>query len=161
MLYFLQRQTGPQFGFFKVEMLNSLLIFVKRYCIYYYFVFGLLSVRCFQLLDQGTLMSHHGHDFDRKTRRLVVKIATAADILPESVFIQSGIGLLEREPYSGGGFSDIFRASYGGEKMALKRLRVYRNNHDRARINRVGVRRIAWGAQYSPYLCFRNSVARR
>lgn len=41
-----------------------------------------------------------------KTRRLVIKIAAAADILPESAFDKSGIELklLECEAYSGGDF---------------------------------------------------------
>ncbi|RDB27133.1 Serine/threonine-protein kinase-transforming protein Rmil [Hypsizygus marmoreus] len=90
-----------------------------------------------QLVDSGVLLKTSGHDFDRRVRRLILKVAKASDTLPASMFLQEGVRLIDPEPYAGGGYSDIYRATYNGQNVALKRLRVYRNNPDRERTNRV------------------------
>jgi hypothetical protein len=47
--------------------------------------------------------------------------------LPSGSFIK-GVTLLEKHPVFVGGSSDIFRASYQGRKVALKRLRGFQRN---------------------------------
>ncbi len=48
-------------------------------------------------------------------------------MVPRS-FLISGIHLQDRDAVSGGGFADIFRASYKGQPVALKRLRNFRDS---------------------------------
>lgn len=63
---------------------------------------------------------------DRYTiRRLLIKLSREARILPSSLFL-IGVKCRVRESVNGGAFADIYRASYNGEPVALKRLRVFR-----------------------------------
>jgi hypothetical protein len=38
--------------------------------------------------------------------------------------------ICDREPFKGGAFGDIFRASHEGQLVALKRLRVFAGDED-------------------------------
>ncbi len=57
-------------------------------------------------------------------RRLLVRLSKAAGVLPMSIFL-SGVECTDRNCIAGGGFADIYLATYKGRKVALKRLRVY------------------------------------
>jgi hypothetical protein len=48
-----------------------------------------------------------------------------------------GVTLLEKHPVFGGGFSDIFRASYQGKEVALKRMRVFEESWPLQSFNKV------------------------
>ncbi len=48
-------------------------------------------------------------------------------MVPRSSLIK-GVQLQDRDPVAGGGFADIFRASYNGQLVALKRLRNFRDS---------------------------------
>jgi hypothetical protein len=52
------------------------------------------------------------------------KIAEARDQLPSSLFI-AGVNDRDEHPTFGGGFGDVYRASYQGKMVALKRLRTF------------------------------------
>ncbi|GLB39435.1 putative protein tyrosine kinase [Lyophyllum shimeji] len=88
------------------------------------------------LSDSGALLRHHGFDFDRKARRLISKVVAGSDKLPTSLFLPAGVVLSDSVPFSGGGFADIYRATYEGQNVALKRLRVFRGNANQQRISR-------------------------
>jgi len=81
------------------------------------------------MLDQGFLT-------DSAVHRLLVKLSEASDTLPSSLFIK-GIKLLENNAEYGGGFADIFRAEYRGERVALKRLRIFESQVKRHETHRV------------------------
>lgn len=69
-------------------------------------------------------------DPERKThilRRLLIALSRNTKTVPRS-FVISGIQLQDRDAVSGGGFADIFRASYRGQPVALKRLRNFKDN---------------------------------
>ncbi|KAF7374420.1 hypothetical protein MSAN_00326100 [Mycena sanguinolenta] len=83
------------------------------------------SAQCFLDVVQNTL--DRGLLFDpeegRMARRIIRKLACSSDKLPSALFI-TGITGKEERPTSGGGFADIYRASYDNRIVALKYLRV-------------------------------------
>lgn len=65
-------------------------------------------------------------DNRNEIRRLLVGLSKAAGVLPTSIFLGDvECRGTDRETIAGGGFADIFRATYRGQKVALKRLRVF------------------------------------
>ncbi|KAJ6486751.1 kinase-like domain-containing protein [Mycena sanguinolenta] len=52
------------------------------------------------------------------------KISEAQEQLPSSLFI-TGVNDRDEHPTFGGGFSDVYQASYQGKTVALKRLRTF------------------------------------
>ncbi|KAF7347172.1 Kinase-like protein [Mycena venus] len=83
------------------------------------------SAQCFldvvqSTLDKGFLITP---EHSRIARRIVRKLSALCDRLPSSLFI-SGVTGKEERPTFGGGFGDIFRASYGKQIVALKYMRV-------------------------------------
>ncbi|KAF8215630.1 hypothetical protein K438DRAFT_1748550 [Mycena galopus ATCC 62051] len=71
-------------------------------------------------LDKGFLLAR---DHSRMARRIIRKLAAACDRVPSSLFI-TGVTGKEEHPTFGGGFADIYRASYGTQVVALKYMRV-------------------------------------
>lgn len=93
------------------------------------------------LHDQVLEMKGVSARFDRQkswynARRLLVKLSENGGILPPSLTI-TGVENCEKEPVAGGGFADIFRASYKGEVVALKRLRDFQIHQERQVVHRV------------------------
>ncbi|TCD63455.1 hypothetical protein EIP91_005396 [Steccherinum ochraceum] len=94
---------------------------------------NLLSLRTEAAADTLLLMQQmlddpvaYDIEADRYTiRRLLIKLSREARILPSSLFL-IGVKCRVRESVNGGAFADIYRASYHGEPVALKRLRVFR-----------------------------------
>ncbi|KAF7374433.1 hypothetical protein MSAN_00327400 [Mycena sanguinolenta] len=83
------------------------------------------SAQCFldvvqNTLDRGLLFAPED---GRMARRIIRKLACSSDKLPSTLFI-TGITGKEERPTSGGGFADIYRASYNNRIVALKYLRV-------------------------------------
>jgi hypothetical protein len=65
-------------------------------------------------------------------------LASKSGVLPPSLFIR-GVDLGEnREPEDFGGFADVFRATYKGMEVALKRLRM--RAKDDVRLHQVRAR---------------------
>lgn len=62
----------------------------------------------------------------RPLRRLLIALGRSTQTVPRS-FLINGIHLTDIHPVIGGGFADIFRGTYDGEAVALKRLRHYTN----------------------------------
>ncbi|KAJ7224227.1 kinase-like domain-containing protein, partial [Mycena pura] len=88
------------------------------------------------VLDKGTLNSAGSDDgLTRKARRLLVKLSEVSDTLPASLFI-CGVLRLDKEAMFGGTFGDIYRASYQGQDVALKRIRVFQRDQTRHKIRK-------------------------
>jgi hypothetical protein len=87
-------------------------------------------------------------------RRLLVRLSEARDILPASLFIR-GVKGRDREPTFGGtcayspsssgtvhsthliAVGDIFMASFNGQEVALKKIRVFQRDQAVHRIRQV------------------------
>ncbi|KAJ7134261.1 kinase-like domain-containing protein [Mycena epipterygia] len=81
------------------------------------------------VLERGSLPSA---ERTSQARRLILRLSEAHDQLPSSLFIT---GVIDRDehPTFGGGFGDIFRASYNGGTVALKRIRIFTATADAQR----------------------------
>ncbi|TFK43199.1 hypothetical protein BDQ12DRAFT_168524 [Crucibulum laeve] len=71
-------------------------------------------------------------ELQRIALRLMMKMCEMYNLLPSSLFIE-GVELRERDPIDGGGFADIYRGSYRGKDVALKRIRIFQ---DRQKIHK-------------------------
>ncbi|KAF8183782.1 kinase-like domain-containing protein [Mycena galopus ATCC 62051] len=78
------------------------------------------------VLDRGSLPSV---DDTSRTRRLIIRLSEARDQLPSSLFI-TGVTNHDEYPTFCGGFGDIYRASFNGSKVALKRMRIFQAGAD-------------------------------
>ncbi|KAJ7473171.1 kinase-like domain-containing protein [Mycena galericulata] len=73
------------------------------------------------VLNHGTLpTAWHA----TKARTLLMKLSEKSDQLPTSFFI-SGVSNADQHPTFCGGFGDVYRASYDGGLVALKRIRRF------------------------------------
>ncbi len=68
--------------------------------------------------------------FFHPLRILLYRLASAARLYPFPFFVH-GLHLAKREPVVGGYFADIFRASYDGQEVALKRLRISQSPNEK------------------------------
>jgi hypothetical protein len=59
-----------------------------------------------------------------KARQFMRKVAEAGEQLPSSLFI-TGVNDHDEHPTFGGGFGDVYQASYDGKRVALKRIRTF------------------------------------
>ncbi|KAJ7464201.1 kinase-like domain-containing protein [Mycena galericulata] len=85
------------------------------------------------VLDRGSLP--HANSRSR-ARRLLEQLAEVSEQLPSRLFI-SGINDRDEHPTFGGGFGDVYRASYLGTPVALKRLRTFTADSASRRSNRL------------------------
>ncbi|KAF7336073.1 Kinase-like protein [Mycena sanguinolenta] len=72
-------------------------------------------------LDRGTLPDSRSRS---KARHLMQKVFEAKEQLPSSLFIE-GVNDHDEHPTFGGGFGDVYQASYQGKMVALKRIRTF------------------------------------
>ncbi|KAJ7459288.1 hypothetical protein FB451DRAFT_1046147 [Mycena latifolia] len=70
------------------------------------------------VLDRGSLPTAKSCS---KARKLMRQLAEKREQLPSSLFI-SGVSDHDEHPTFRGGFGDIYRASYAGRLVALKRI---------------------------------------
>ncbi|KAJ6486735.1 kinase-like domain-containing protein [Mycena sanguinolenta] len=73
------------------------------------------------VLNRGTLPDAASRS---KARQLLQKVSEAGQQLPSSLFI-TGVNDHDEHPTFAGGFGDVFRASYQGRMVALKRIRIF------------------------------------
>jgi hypothetical protein len=78
-----------------------------------------LDKRSFWKLDNGVAAQN--------LHRLLVKVSEACNLLPASLSIK-GVTEVGLSAVFGGGFADIFQATYKGRDVALKRLRLFHAN---------------------------------
>ncbi|KAJ7061023.1 kinase-like domain-containing protein, partial [Mycena amicta] len=72
-------------------------------------------------LDHGSLSTV---DDVRKARRIIHKLSEACGLLPTALYI-TGVTEREAHPSFGGGYGDIYRASYANKPVALKYMRHF------------------------------------
>ncbi|KAF7348451.1 Kinase-like protein [Mycena venus] len=73
------------------------------------------------VLNRGTLPDAKSRS---KARQLMQKLFEAGEQLPSSLFI-TGVNDHDEHPTFHGGFGDVYRASYQGKMVALKRIRTF------------------------------------
>ncbi|KAJ7875390.1 kinase-like domain-containing protein [Mycena olivaceomarginata] len=83
-----------------------------------------------ETLDRGFMMAQ---EHNRMALRTIRKLSERCDRLPSSLFI-AGVTERDEHPSFGGGFGDIYRASYGSQRVALKRMRYFIRGSDLRRI---------------------------
>ncbi|KAJ7231344.1 kinase-like domain-containing protein [Mycena rebaudengoi] len=81
-------------------------------------------------LDRGLLIEP---EHNSKAQRMMIKLSNACDKFPSSLFI-TGVSGRDNHPTFGGGFGDIYRASYNGKTVALKQMRSFQRGSDLRRI---------------------------
>jgi hypothetical protein len=97
---------------------------------------SLVSIdRISQTLDRGFMMAQ---EHNRMALRTIRKLSERCDRLPSSLFIV-GVTGRDEHPSFGGGFGDIYCASYGDQRVALKRMRYFIRGSDLRRIRLVSV----------------------
>ncbi|KAJ7778415.1 kinase-like domain-containing protein [Mycena metata] len=74
-----------------------------------------------EVLNRGLLESQ---EHIRRGRRLIRKISESSDRLPSSLFI-TGVTGRNEHPAFAGGFGDVYEASYGDKKVAVKHIRYF------------------------------------
>ncbi|KAJ7145876.1 kinase-like domain-containing protein, partial [Mycena epipterygia] len=84
------------------------------------------SAQCFldavlDILDSGFLITQ---EHSRRARRIIRKLSESCDKLPSALFI-TGVSGREEYPTFGGGYGDIYRASYNNQPVALKHMRHF------------------------------------
>ncbi|KAF7319101.1 Kinase-like protein [Mycena chlorophos] len=84
------------------------------------------SAQCFldvvqDALDYGSLSTP---DAIKKARRIIHKLSAACGLLPTTLYI-TGVTEREAHPTFGGGYGDIYRASYENKPVALKYMRHF------------------------------------
>ncbi|KAJ6454088.1 hypothetical protein C8R47DRAFT_997397, partial [Mycena vitilis] len=99
------------------------------------------SAQCFldaiqDALNRGFLMVP---EHSRRARRLIRKLSEVCDNLPSSLFITNVTGR-EEHPTFGGGFGDIYRATYDNKTVALKHMRHFMQSSDMREIRLVSLR---------------------
>ncbi|KAF7333656.1 Kinase-like protein [Mycena sanguinolenta] len=102
-----------------------------------------------EILDGGFMMAP---EHNRMARRIIRKLSASCDRLPSSLFI---VGVKGRDEYPtfGGGFGDIYRASYGDQLVALKRMRHFLHGSDLRRIHLEFCREaLVWKDLHHPYI---------
>ncbi|KAJ7778486.1 hypothetical protein B0H16DRAFT_888357 [Mycena metata] len=75
-------------------------------------------------------------EHSRMARRIIRKLSESCDKFPSSLFI-TGVTGREEDPTFGGGYGDIYRASYNNVPVALKRLRYFIRGSELRRIRTV------------------------
>ncbi|KAJ7353601.1 kinase-like domain-containing protein [Mycena albidolilacea] len=83
-----------------------------------------------ETLDRGFMMAQ---EHNRMALRIIRKLSESCDKLPSSLFIV-GVNGRDEHPSFGGGFGDIYRASCGDQRIALKRMRYFIRGSDLRRI---------------------------
>lgn len=107
---------------------------------------------------KGFSFDGEGEKHRRNAYKYLVKLSESCGILPPTLSL-SGIANCGKEPVNGGGFADIFRASYHGEDVALKRLREFQVHQTRERVHRVRLlRHVITQTMTSHGHMFRNSA---
>ena len=62
-------------------------------------------------------------------RRVLLRTCKDLSLVPPSLFLKGIVCPNRESPFAGGSFADIYRATYEGSPVVLKRIRVFGNNH--------------------------------
>ncbi|KAJ7577050.1 kinase-like domain-containing protein [Mycena floridula] len=99
------------------------------------------------ILDRGFLLNHEDC---ARARRLLVRLSETCDKLPSTLFIK-GVCEPDTQASYGGGFGDVYRASYKGRVVALKRMRLFGRDSPSMR-RRFCREALLWQHLRSPYI---------
>ncbi|KAJ7233323.1 kinase-like domain-containing protein [Mycena rebaudengoi] len=100
-------------------------------------------------LDRGFLIEQ---EHTSKARKILLQLSEACDKLPSSLFI-TGVTERDQEPTFGGGFGDIYRASYAGKTVALKHMRTFQRGADLRRLRSQFCREaLVWQSLRHPHI---------
>ncbi|KAJ7044734.1 kinase-like domain-containing protein [Mycena alexandri] len=77
-----------------------------------------------EILERGLLRNVDRPSTALDARRLLIRLSEAAEILPSSLAIL-GVNNKSTDPLFGGAFGDVYDAKYEGNRVALKRLRLF------------------------------------
>ncbi|KAJ7251259.1 kinase-like domain-containing protein [Mycena rebaudengoi] len=100
-------------------------------------------------LDRGLLLEK---DHNSKARKIIRKLSEACDKLPSSLFITGVTGRQEHATF-GGGFGDIYQASYTGKTVALKHIRTFHRDAELRQIRLNFCREaLVWQHLQHPYI---------
>ncbi|KAJ7141857.1 kinase-like domain-containing protein [Mycena crocata] len=100
-------------------------------------------------LDRGFLMTQ---DHSWKARRIIRKLSESCDKLPSSLFI-TGVNGRDEHPMFGGGFGDIYRASYENQTVALKSMRHFLRGGELRRVRWEFCREaLVWKDLHHPHI---------
>ncbi|KAK7038630.1 kinase-like domain-containing protein [Favolaschia claudopus] len=83
--------------------------------------------------------------------KLMQRISEAHDQLPMSLFI-SGVHDPDQYPTFSGGFADVYRASYNGKRVALKRIRTFTSELTNPRRMKFCREALVWQGLRHPFL---------
>ncbi|KAJ7468550.1 kinase-like domain-containing protein [Mycena latifolia] len=87
-----------------------------------------------------------------KARRLIRKLSKACDMLPSALFI-TGVTGREEHPTFGGGYGDVYRASYDNKPVALKHLRHFLRDSGLRRVRLKFCREaLVWKDLHHPHI---------
>ncbi|KAJ7442175.1 kinase-like domain-containing protein [Mycena galericulata] len=99
-------------------------------------------------VDRGSL----DEGLDCKTRRIILKLSESSDKLPSCLFITGVTGRGEH-PTCGGGFGDVYQATYGGKSVALKHVRPFVQSSDVRRIRlKFCQEALVWRELHHPHI---------
>ncbi|KAJ7235848.1 kinase-like domain-containing protein [Mycena rebaudengoi] len=100
-------------------------------------------------LDRGLLSDKA---LNSKARSIIIKLSEACDKLPSSLFI-SGVDERDEHATFGGGFGDIYRASYAGKNVALKHIRTFQRGPELRRMRLQFCREaLVWQRLRNPFI---------
>ncbi|KAJ7632081.1 kinase-like domain-containing protein, partial [Mycena rosella] len=87
-----------------------------------------------------------------KALRMMCRLLEVCDHAPRSLFV-TGVRECGEHPIAGGATSDIFRASYQGQRVALKRLRMFHRGSDLRRVRSMFLREaLVWKTLSHPHV---------
>jgi hypothetical protein len=81
-----------------------------------------------------TIQSPEDIPLRKSISKLLVKAVNQFNRLPSALCI-NGVRVHGREPVASGGFGEVFKGTYQGKEVALKRLRAYGMHQDRIVLN--------------------------
>ncbi|KAF8174652.1 kinase-like domain-containing protein, partial [Mycena galopus ATCC 62051] len=103
--------------------------------------------RISQTLDRGFLVVQ---EHAQMAIRIIRKLSESCELLPTSLFIV-GVNGRDEHPSFGGGFGDIYRASYMDQRVAVKRMRYFLDGSDLGRIRlKFGREALLWKNLHHP-----------
>ncbi|KAJ7663065.1 kinase-like domain-containing protein [Mycena polygramma] len=82
---------------------------------------------------------------------MLLRLTTTSNRLPSSIFI-SGVVDCDEHPTFGGGYGEIYRATYGKKLVAVKRLRVWHGQHEEAGRAHFIREALVWQNLRNPYV---------
>ncbi|KDQ56783.1 hypothetical protein JAAARDRAFT_132054 [Jaapia argillacea MUCL 33604] len=105
--------------------------------------------------DPPYVARRHLATLRRCIHRLLARVSEITSLVPASLFA-SGVSLPDRDPVAGGGFADVYSAELSGQRVALKRMRLFQlHSRERERVKKVSAlfrEALIWKQLSHPYI---------